>query len=452
MKATEQILPPLRSIPGAVFSFEALVVLYLFAGIYKGDPRLAAVPVDLTALFFGMSVLVGGLILLRNPIHRKSLPVVFATVCLVVWLMVSLAWSPSRVYGPAKVFSLGTLVLWAVIAGAVIIAPDPERVRRLFTVLLLFSLWLGVESLIIFIQAGGNAGRIRVLGGGGYLSLGRIAGLGALIALTAWLYGRGRPRWLYLTIFSFLGFVLAIAGGRGPVLAVALPLLTVAALGVRFTRTRILYWPAQLSVLLLLLGVASGLVTYSAVTDHTLASLDRLERLADGDIGGTGETRADTYRKSMEFAGTAPLVGLGVGAWPVVNSNVDVQRYPHNLFAELMVEGGLIAVALFLVLIATALRSATIDRMRHDPQALCAVMLFINTFLNAMVSSDVPGNRAMFLMIGLLALCAVRAPAAATTSSAPTVPSSPVEPLDWSRPRRDRVSSTRGARAASTDA
>ena len=381
----------------------------MFAGILKSDPRLAVIPIDLTGLFFGLSVIVGGLILVRTPIHRKSLPVAFATLCLVVWFLVTLSWSPSRAYGPTKVFAMGTLVLWGAVAGAVIIAPDPERVRRLFTVLLLFSLWLGVESLIIFIQTGGNAGRIRVLGGGSYLALGQIAGLGALIALTAWLYGRGRARWVYLTLFVFLGFVLAIAGGRGPVLAVALPLLLVAALGLRFTRTKIVYWPAQLSVLVLLLGVAAGLVLYTAVTDHHLASLDRLERLADGDLGGTpGSARADDYREAVRLAAEAPLIGHGIGSWALLTGGRDLPWHPHNLFAELMVEGGLIAVGLFLLLLVTAFRSASFERLRGEPQTLCAVMLFVNSFLNAMVTGDLPGNRALFMMLGVLALFAVR--------------------------------------------
>ena len=103
MSASEQpILLPLRAVPGSLISFEALLVLYMFAGIYKGDPRFAAVPVDLTGMFFALSVMVGSFIIVPNPIHRKSMPVVFAMICLVAWLLFSLIWSPSRIYGPGE--------------------------------------------------------------------------------------------------------------------------------------------------------------------------------------------------------------------------------------------------------------------------------------------------------------------------------------------------------------
>jgi hypothetical protein len=39
-----------------VMSFEVIFVLFIFAGLYKADPRLAWFPVDLTLLLFLVSV------------------------------------------------------------------------------------------------------------------------------------------------------------------------------------------------------------------------------------------------------------------------------------------------------------------------------------------------------------------------------------------------------------
>ena len=225
-----------RDILRSIVSFETTLVLYLFASLYKGDPRFAWIPIDPTGLFFALSIVVGSFIIIRKPIHKKGLPVVFAMVCLITWLMVSLVWSPSKAYGPDKVQFMGTLALWALISGALIIAPDPERLRRLFTLLLLLGLWLGVEALIAYAAAGGSVKKIKDVGSGTYLALGRICGLAALVALTAWLYGARSPaRWVYLGFFLALGFVLATAGGRGPLLGTALPLLIPIALSVRLT-------------------------------------------------------------------------------------------------------------------------------------------------------------------------------------------------------------------------
>jgi O-antigen ligase len=416
------LLAPRRLLASLV-SFEALLVLYLFAGLYKEDPRFAWIPFDPTALFFALSVVVGGFIILLNPIQKKSLPVVLAMACLVAWFLFSLLWSGSRVYGLSKVFFMGTLVMWAVIAAAVIIAPDPERTRRLFTVLLLLGLWAGVEVVWVYLQAGGQAGRIHV-GEANYLMLGRLCGLGALVALAAWLYGRGGPAgWLCLALFVILAFVLVIGGGRGPLLATVLPLLILVALGIRLTARKIFYSPTQLSVLVLLLATASGFALYGEITGHRLATLERLERLAEGDLSGSAAIRGNLYGEASEVWLRAPVVGHGAGGWTAATGRPDEVRYPHNIVAELLVEGGMVGLLLFVAVVATALRGISFERLRRDPQAVCALMLFANGLVNAMLSADLPGNRAMFLAIGLLALLAVRPDRAAAPA--------PATPYSW---------------------
>jgi O-antigen ligase len=406
-----------RQLLASLVSFEALLVLYLFAGIYKEDPRFAWIPLDPTAMFFALSVVVGGFIILLSPIHKKGLPVILAMVCLVTWLMFSLLWSGSRIYGPAKVFFMGTLVLWAVMAGVLIIAPDPERTRRLFTVLLLLGLWMGVEVVWIYLEAGGQAGRIH-LGEANYLMLGRLCGLGALVALAAWLYGRGGGAgWLCLALFVILGFVLAIGGGRGPLLATVLPLLIPVALGIRLTARKIFYSPTQLSVLVLLLATAIGFVLYGEITGHRLATFERLERLVESEARGSEAIRGNLYAEASGVWLQAPVVGHGAGGWTSATGRPDEVRYPHNIVAELLVEGGMVGLMLFVALVATALRGVSFERLRRDPQAVCAVMLFANGLLNAMLSADLPGNRAMFLAIGLLALLAVRPDRAAAPAA-----------------------------------
>jgi hypothetical protein len=80
---------------------------------------------------------------------------------------------------------------------------------------------------------------------------------------------------------------------------------------------------------------------------------------------------------------------------------------------------------LFFVVVGVALRPVSLDRMRRDPQALCAMMLFANAMSNAMTTGDLPSNRAVFLMLGVLALFAVR-PLAAARAGAPREPAVPL--------------------------
>jgi O-antigen ligase len=394
-----------RAILTSLFSFEALLIFYMFAGIYKTDPRFAWLPANATGLFFALSVLVGSFIIVRNPIHRKSLPVVFAMICLVAWFWVGLAWSPSRIYASDKALQMTTLALWALIAGAVIIAPSPERLRRLFTVVLLLALWGGVDAVLAYVETGGTY-RITTVEGeemGGHLILGRIAAPGALVALAAWLHNRGRPTgWIYLGVFLALCFVLAIGGGRGALLSATLPLLIPIALSVRLTPRKIRVFRAMLSVMALLLLAAGALALYVTTTGQRLPTLDRLERLQQGN------PRTELYARWAKFWPQAPYLGHGTGSWPVLVGRPDQQSYPHNLFLELLVENGIVGLILFLAVLAVGLRPVSLARMRRDPQALCAVMLFLGALTNAMTSGDLPGNRAVFMMLGVLALFAVR--------------------------------------------
>jgi O-antigen ligase len=401
-----------RALLRSLFSFEALLVLYIYAPLYKADPRFAWIPVDPTALFFALSVAAGALIVVRKGIRIKGLPIVVATVCLITWFLVSLLWSPSRIYGPQKVFLMATLALWALIAGALIIAPEPKRLRRLFTLLVLLALPMGIDAVLVYAQSGGGFYRTTTVEGveeGRHLLLGRVCGPGALVAFVGWLSARGRRSGrLCLVLFLAFSFVLAIGGGRGPLLSSALVLLIPIGLGVRLPMRKVLISRALLSVLLLLLAMPVGLAFYSAVTGQRLGTIDRLEQLAD-----EGNPRIALYAETIEIWKRAPLLGHGTGSWPMLAGYGDEKNYPHNLFLELLAESGLVGLILFVALVWVALRPGSFQRLRCDPQALCAMMLFADALLGAMTSSDLPGNRLMFLMLGVLALFAMR-PVSAT--------------------------------------
>ena len=259
------ILLSLRKIPRSLFSLEALVLLYMFAPLYKYDPRFAWMPVDATALFFALSVLVGSFIIVCNPTPKWGWLIVWAMLAFVVWWAVTLTWSPSRIYGPEKLFYLATLAYWGLIVGALIIGPDPERVRRLFTLLLLFATWVGIESLLLYRQdptllhLHKRADEYHAFNN--YQEIGRMAGMGALVAFTAWLFGRrlSGGNLLLLALCAMLTFVLMLGGGKGPVLATAACILLALLVGLHVTRRKILYKRYQLSIIWLVIGLVAGL-------------------------------------------------------------------------------------------------------------------------------------------------------------------------------------------------
>jgi O-antigen ligase len=232
---------------------------------------------------------------------------------------------------------------------------------------------------------------------------------------------------LCLVLVFALGFVLAIGGGRGPLLSTALPLLVAITLSVRLPARKILISRALFSVFILLLALPAGLALYSTVTGQRLGTIDRLERLLT-----EGNPRTALYAKTIELSRRALVLGHGTGSWPVLVGYGDEGNYPHNLFLELVAENGLVGLILFFMLLRVAFRPVSLERLRRDPQALCALMLFANALFNAMTTGDLPGNRAVFMMLGVLALFAIR-PVRAAAPAGPL--GEPAAPLDLAMAR-----------------
>jgi O-antigen ligase len=397
-----------RTVVASLVSFEALVVLYMFAGLYKEDPRFAWIPFDPTGLFFAASVIAGALILVMKPIFKRGLYPVFACLLLVVWFRVSLAWTPSRVYGPDKVFAMTTLVLWGLAAGAMIIAPDRTRLRRLFIVLVLAATAAAIAGVSLFLESGG--GLLRV-GGGNYILLGRLCGLGEVIVFVAWLFARRRFGFFGLTCIGLFGLficALLIGGGRGPLLATVGALIVPLILGVRPSVRGLRIARYQGPALGFAVVAVGALVVWVQTSDRTPETLRRLEVIIRGDgLGRSAEARLDHYELAPGLWGEAPILGHGAGSWPLITNQGELPHHPHNLFAEVAVEGGLVGLVLLLALFAVALRPVSLARARGDPLAMCALMLFVNAFLNAMVSADIPQNRALFLLLGTLTVFAL---------------------------------------------
>lgn len=399
-----------RLIIGTIFSFEFLFILFLFAGVYKADPRFKWAPVDLTALFFVLSVIVAIIIFIRRGFRFERYSLLLVGVCLVfvMYVFASLAWTPGVVYARQKALYIATLTFWPLVATALIVANDSRRVKRFLLGLFIFSLWIAVESLIFFLKTK-KFGFVTALGGeegqGAYLILGRVLGLGTVIVFSYLLFFAKSwlTRILALLIFFFFFFDMLILGGKGPFFATVTALLIPLVMGWKINYKPSIRIKKYVLLIILLFLFIGGIIVYMFVAGKATVTLARIRVMVEPSMGESAGERLDYYIKSFQLWEEQPLVGHGIGSWPILLGIGDLRNYPHNIILEIIVELGLIGVLIFLSIVFLSVRALGKTKMlRENPFLILLLMLFINTIVNSMVSGDISDNRIVFAMLGIL--------------------------------------------------
>ena len=79
----------------------------------------------------------------------------------------------------------------------------------------------------------------------------------------------------------------------------------------------------------------------------------------------------------------------------------DARAYPHNIFAEVIIENGIPGILALFGLLAFAVARGLGGR--EDPRILFAFLAFLFALGNAQLSGDVIGNEWIWLFAGILA-------------------------------------------------
>jgi O-antigen ligase len=399
-----------RTVVSGIFSFECLLVLFLFAGLYKSDPRLQWLPIDLTALFGGLSIIVGGYILVRRRLRvpARSLRLVLLMGIFSTYCAASLLWTPGRIYAIQKTLYIALLTLWLLAACTLVIAPDPRRIKRFLLLIIVFGAWVAFESTRAYlIRSTSNRMTSNMLGVQ-YLGLGRVLGLTILIMLAYRLYFT-HNRFLKLganVVLIYCYGLLLILGGRGPFLAAIIGSLVPLAAAIRSGslphRRLVLRRHALPLIGLVVVGIAATI--YLLSTNSVPATFARLLTLFQEPGGGTSASvRMHLFSEATRLWSQAPLLGQGIGSFSLLTLGEDIRLYPHNLFLEVMAELGIIGLVMMGAMLRFAWRSlGPWHVIRDDPWRILILMLFMSTFFNAMISGDIADNRVLFGILGLM--------------------------------------------------
>lgn len=230
-------------------------------------------------------------------------------------------------------------------------------------------------------------GRLTAAGASS-IGVSRVIGAAFVIAVLAGFVSTGQRRLLSLGFAIGLGSVLILVGSRGPLLGGAVTLIATLVAAHRFRSSRVA------SIFAGVLGLAvAGWVAVSSESSGA-------ERI----VGFLTGRRVDIARESListswESIKAHPL-GIGWGGFARLSGPGMVRgEYPHNIFLEILTEGGWLAGLAFAVFAFFALR-----RLRAVSQTNVGAMMFalaVYWLVVAQTSSDINGNRATLLALSV---------------------------------------------------
>jgi O-antigen ligase len=409
-----------RTLIADLFSFEAVFLLFLYSNSFQ--VVLPPLPVDLTYLFLGLSLAVGGYVVMREGLYFRGLIVVAAFLPYLIWLLLSAEWSPSRGLKYEYLKIMFTANLWCLIAGAMIVAHKRERMQRFLKIMVGLSLVVAVMGSYIYLAYGsfkfaGWEGFGRV-----YNNWGRAVANGAVVLLILFLRSRlGTTRQLATgALLAVCVFFIFVASSRSALLSMAAPCLLLFAVtfvpvgreGLSISRTPVL----------LLLAVTVVVVVVSALMASgyridTLARLQRVFEQADNTELVQGPNRWVYYGFALQLITESPIVGHGVRSFSILFKRFeDPGAHPHNIFLEILSDTGFVGLALFLLFLSVALRPLGLRRLRADPVLLTLAALFFSRLTATMFGADLSNQQPLFVFVGLLAL---RPPAESEAVDAP---------------------------------
>lgn len=348
--------------------------------LWKVESIRALSIVDPTLLAFGAAAAVMILSTANRPrINRGLFPVIVLCVLFLPGLSLS---HFSTDYSIVKNILLFTMVPLLILAPQQLIWN--ERRLRAFSHLLGL---LGI-SLALLIEFGGtviqNSPNRVGLEDGNVIGLARVCALGAVcLALTP---APRRVRLLTIPASLICIHAASLTGSRGPVVAALGGTLIGVVMGQRGGQTGL---ARRTTPFALLAAAAWAIGPTSRIVTATGGETD-IMRL---DFAAAAWSLLQRYPQGIgwgEFAMRMPL-GLRDDAqgWA---------QYPHNVVLETAVEGGLVAAAGLIYLLWISARAALSEARRGTSLPLA---LYTASLMFALASSDLTGNRTMWVMIGL---------------------------------------------------
>ena len=354
-----------RDFVTSIKSFEFLYILYLFSAFYKFavEPLL---PADLTLMF----ILLLLLIFIWKTIHRKiSFNIIqySSLLFLVIFLLYytfTILWSSSSENSFRSITYIWTSSLLTFVF-AMYVSSDKDRLIRFFFSAIIFAVGIALASIYILetspiIKALFEAGfpfDFNNDGVGSYQRLSYIMSLSILGVFCLNVFSDITPGLriilLFLTIPCF--YIMGLSGGRTGALALGVAVIFGLVVCLRLASKspdaaahKPRKWWLVFSVVVIVILGFSGRTLISGDDQYRLA--ERFTNaLSDNSEVLEYHTRSSRFKLALDVWAGSPLIGVGVGSYPIAIGRGDRQFLVHNFVLEILAETGILGVGLFAV-------------------------------------------------------------------------------------------------------
>lgn len=377
-----------------VFAPELMLVVLIFAGPLEASDYGDLLPFDPTTAAAGALVLALAVAVIREraawpakPLPRAAaLPVGIAAMA-----MFAVLWSPDVPGGITKAATFATVSLLVFFAPLVLLTGRTEMWRFMAGLAA-----AGTAMALLATETGHPARPLALPGSPSEIDVGLLTGLG-LLAVVAYLIPQtpGWARVFWAIPGAIMLLTLVGAGSRGALLGAAAGLVVAAVAWMVLRPTA-----RPLVAAMALLALAAAPLVWSTAPDDARARYTSVFGGGDGLLqaaDAAGGDRSQIMASAVQMFRDNPL-GVGTAGYPSLTGYV----WPHNIILELGAELGVVAIVLFICLVAAAVAALVQAgrRGRFSPEVAGAAALLALPLVLSMSSFDLNGNRALWMALG----------------------------------------------------
>lgn len=358
----------------------ASLALLVVSGQVKQSAIFSWLPIDLTILSLGLVLL--AMLHARSKLGKVSSSAVLPVV---LWLLFlpAVTLYPVGISENNKVFILYAVTLPVSLAPFFVLRSQEQR--RAFLWALAGLSFLAVANGLVFNQSFADEYTSRlILEGSETIGSSRLALSAAIVFLVLAVFRDLRP---IPRVALVAGALIAVSfalstGSRGPVLAALAALAVTVVLAPAFRRFRF----RALAVVSVALA-AAGSIAFALAEDGFI----RIAGFLLGEEDTSTRAREQLWRNALDVIGQSPF-GSGWGYFDRVHGS-----HPHNIFLEVAAAAGVIIAGFFVLFFVLSLVRTIAAAETSTDSAYLALLVF-STF-NSMVSSDINGNRLLFVCL-----------------------------------------------------